>query len=344
MFVTPGVALDNALVRVTSGGPPIVRTSGSSMRTMSTVDYHALFEAHREHLWGLCYRVTGSAADAEDLVQQTFERAMERPPADTSRPWRPWLARVATRLAIDALRRRRSRRYVGPWLASPVETAAGEAWGELASPEADAETRYGLRESVSQAFLRALEALTPAQRATLVLRDALGYSGPETAELLGVSPQNARVLLHRARQALTRYGERRQPPSPAVDARHAQALQRFMGALLSGDPQQIAGCLAEDVRATSDGAGRVRASTKPVLGAERVGKFFAGLLRRGGAPRSFELRRVNGRPGFVAVFTPQHPRAAALVCLSFDLDADDRIAEIYVVNAPDKLRALRMPG
>ena len=153
---------------------------------MTTVDYHALFRSHREHLWGLCYRMTGSAADAEDLVQQTFERAIERPPPDTSRPWRPWLARVATRLAIDALRRRQARRYVGPWLPTALETPTGESCGELASPEADAETRYGLRESVSLAFLRALEALTPAQRAIVLLRDVLGYSGPEAAELLEV--------------------------------------------------------------------------------------------------------------------------------------------------------------
>lgn len=311
---------------------------------MTTVDYHALFQAHREHLWGLCYRVTGSAADAEDLVQQTFERALERPPPDTTRPWRPWLARVATRLAIDALRRRRTRSYVGPWLPTPVETPGAEAHGELASPEADAETRYDLRESVSIAFLRALEVLGPAQRAALVLRDVLGYTGPETAELLEISPANARVLLHRARQALARYDEQRQPPSPEVDARHEQALQRFMAALLAGEPAQIVACLADDVRVTSDGAGQVRASTKPVVGDERTARFFAGLLRHGGTPVALELRWINARPALVATFSGSHPRDARMVLLTLDLDAAGRIAEVHVINAPDKLRAIRAPG
>ncbi|MCA9648960.1 MAG: sigma-70 family RNA polymerase sigma factor [Myxococcales bacterium] len=311
---------------------------------MTTVDYHALFRSHREHLWGLCYRMTGSAADAEDLVQQTFERAIERPPPDTSRPWRPWLARVATRLAIDALRRRQARRYVGPWLPTALETPTGESCGELASPEADAETRYGLRESVSLAFLRALEALTPAQRAIVLLRDVLGYSGPEAAELLEVSPQNARVLLHRARQALARYDAERQPPGPEVDARHEQALQRFMAALLSGEPERIAACLAHDVVAVSDGGGQVRASTKAVAGRERVARFFAGLVSHGGSPAALELRSINARPTMVAVFVPAHPRDATGACLALDLDADGAIAQIHVINAPDKLRAIRMPG
>lgn len=314
------------------------------LRAMTSVDYHALFEAHREHLWGLCYRMTGSAADAEDLVQLTFERAIEKPPPDVSRPWRPWLARVATRLAIDALRRRRARPYVGPWLPAALETPSGQAYGELASNEADAETRYGLRESVSFAFLRALETLTPAQRATLVLRDVLGYSGPETAELLGVSPENARVLLHRARAALGRYDETRRPPGPEVDALHEQALQRFMAALMTGDPTRIVDCLAHDVRVSSDGGGRVRASTKPVVGDTRAARFFVGLLAHGGPPAAAEIRSINARPAFVAVYEPQHPRDAAIVCLSFDLDHDGRIVEIHVLNSPEKLRSVRRPG
>lgn len=307
---------------------------------MATVDYQTLFLAHREHLWGLCYRVTGSAADAEDLVQETFERALEKPPADTTRPWRPWLARVATRLAIDALRRRRTRAYVGPWLPSPVETPPG---GEPAAVEADAETRYGLRESVSFAFLRALEALAPVPRATLVLRDALGYSGPEAAEILGVSPENVRVILHRARKALADYEARRQPPSPEVDAAHQQALQRFMAALVTGDVQRIAACLAEDARATSDGAGRYRAATKPVLGRDNVAKFFAGVLRRSPTPAVLELRWLNGRPGVLTCITPRHARDAPRSCMTLDLDGDGRIEELHIVTAPEKLLALRFP-
>lgn len=308
---------------------------------MASVDYHALFSAHREHLWGLCYRVTGSAADAEDLVQETFARALEKPPADTERPWRPWLARVATRLAIDALRRRRTRSYVGPWLPSPVETSA--ALGEPVAPDSDAEVRYGLRESASFAFLRALEALDPVPRAALVLRDALGYSGPETAEILGVSPDNARVILHRARKALARYQERRRPPSPEVDAEHHAALQRFMTALVSGDVERIAACLAEDARVTSDGGGQYHAALKPVLGRDRVARFFAGILRRGGPPSWVEPRWINERPGVLVRSLTHGPRDAPRSCMIFDLDDAGMVADVYVVVAEDKLGALHFP-
>jgi RNA polymerase sigma-70 factor (ECF subfamily) len=307
---------------------------------VAPVDYQALFSAHREHLWGLCYRVTGSAADAEDLVQETFRRALEKPPADTDRPWRPWLARVATRLAIDTLRRRRTRQYTGAWLPSPVETPPES---ERASPEADAEARYGLRESVSFAFLRALEALAPMPRATLVLRDALGYSGPETAEILGVSPENARVLLHRARKTLAAYDERRRPPSPEVDAAHQAALQRFMAALVTGDLARVAACLAEDARMTSDGGGHYRAALRPVLGREKVARFFVGVLAHSPPPVAIELRWLNGRPGVVSCAVPQGPRDAPRSCMTIDVDERGQVVDIHIVAAPDKLGALRFP-
>jgi RNA polymerase sigma-70 factor (ECF subfamily) len=312
---------------------------------VAPIDYHALFSAHREHLWGLCYRVTGSAADAEDLVQETFRRALEKPPVDTERPWRPWLARVATRLAIDALRRRRTRQYVGPWLPSPVETPPGAASGEPASPEADAEARYGLRESVSFAFLRALEALAPMPRAALVLRDALGYSGPETAEILGVSPENARVLLHRARKALAQYDERRLPPSPEVDAAHQAALQRFMAVLATGDAAHIAACLAEDARVTTDGGGQYRAALRPVLGRKKVAKFFTGGSVRGGAAGAvLEACWLNARPGLVVTVPTANPRDAPHLCMTLDLDASGLVLDIHIVSAPDKLAAVRFPA
>ncbi len=310
---------------------------------MTSPDYDALWSDHREHLWGLCYRMTGSAADAEDLVQETFARALATPPPDTTAPWRPWLVRVATHLAIDSLRRRRTRRYIGPWLPSPVETPPGATRGETAAAEPDVETRYGLRESVSYAFLRALEVLEPRPRAALVLRDVLGYSGPETAQILEVSPGNVRVILHRARAALARYDERRQPPSPTVDARHQQALQRFMLAWQSGDAQRITACLAEDVRVCSDGAGRYRAATKPILGRDNVTRFMLGLLRHSAGPPVSELRWLNGRPGIVSRMATAHPRDAPRACMTLDVDAEGRVVDVHIISAPDKLGAVRFP-
>ena len=125
-------------------------------------DLTPILEPHRRTLWGLCYRLTGCAADADDLVQQTFLRAIERPPGQPPADWKPWLVRVAARLGIDTLRRRRRRGYVGVWLPSPIET---EPFADAATADSDVANDYELRESVSFAFLLALEALPP--RATL---------------------------------------------------------------------------------------------------------------------------------------------------------------------------------
>jgi RNA polymerase sigma factor (sigma-70 family) len=129
----------------------------------STAD--SAFRSHERFLWGLCYRMTGSAADADDLVQDTFARAIAQPPPDTTSSLRPWLVRVAMNLARDHLRRRRRRAYDGPWLPAPVD--------ELPPAHEPAATtaRYDLMESVTIAFLLALEALSPPQRAVLILRD-----------------------------------------------------------------------------------------------------------------------------------------------------------------------------
>jgi RNA polymerase sigma-70 factor (ECF subfamily) len=176
--------------------------------------------------------MTGSAADADDLVQDTFTRALARPPADTSRPWRPWLTRVALNLSRDHLRRRRRAPWVGPWLPAPIETEPVEAFlaeEERAYEPACTEGRYELLESVSIAFLTALEALTPAQRAVLLLRDVFGYSGRETAEALELAEANVRQTLRRARAALRDYDRRR----CRIDAGQRRELQQTLARFLA---------------------------------------------------------------------------------------------------------------
>jgi RNA polymerase sigma-70 factor (ECF subfamily) len=159
-----------------------------------------------------------------------------------------------------------------------------------------------------------------------------------------VSPEHARVLLHRARKALARYDERRRPPSAAVDAEHQAALQRFMAALLTGDAARVAACLAEDARVTTDGGGHYRAARRPVLGREKVARFFVGVLAHSGPPLAVELRWINGRPGIVSCVAARHPRDAPRSCLTFDLDADGMVVDVHIVSAPDKLGALRFPA
>src|SRR5262245_2483200 len=198
----------------------------------------AAFVADRPLLWGLCYRLTGSAADADDIVQETFARAVEHPPQRLDEPWRPWLVRVAVNLARDLLRRRRRRRYVGPWLPSPIDTAdeAAVPAVEPALPGGDTTAgRYDMLESVSYAFLIALEALSPQQRAVLLLRDVFDYDVRETADALGVSEASVKVTHHRARARMAAYDRARCIPTRGLQERTRAALERLVAALLGGN-------------------------------------------------------------------------------------------------------------
>jgi RNA polymerase sigma-70 factor (ECF subfamily) len=168
-----------------------------------------MFKDHERFLWGICYRLTGSAADAEDLVQETFARAMERPPARTDDPWRPWLVRVAMNLGRD-------------WLPAPVETDDAFfpplRWSPQES-EKGPEARYELMESFSFAFLLALEALTAQQRTILLFRDVLDHSVRETAEALGISEGSVKTTHHRARRAMRDYDQNRCVPTRSLRTR-----------------------------------------------------------------------------------------------------------------------------
>jgi RNA polymerase sigma-70 factor (ECF subfamily) len=192
------------------------------------------FEEHRSFLWGMSYRITGSAADADDVVQETFVRAYQHAPPHLEDP-RRWLTRVAVNAGRDMLRRRKRRGYVGPWLPTPIET--GDDVPPSFEPTVDGETlegRYDLMESVSLAFLQALEALTPTQRAVLILRDVFDYSAAEVASALDMSEGNVRTIHHRARRAMSAYERRRVIPTATNRERTGQALRRFLALLGSG--------------------------------------------------------------------------------------------------------------
>jgi RNA polymerase sigma-70 factor (ECF subfamily) len=303
-------------------------------------DYSALAHDHRAHLWALAYRITGTATEADDVVQETFRRAIERPPADLSRPWRPWLARVATHVAVDMLRRRMRHRYVGPWLPGPIET---DELGDRLADGVDVEARYGAAESATLAFLVALEVLTPRQRAVLVLCDALGYTGPEVAEILGMTHEAVRASLSRARKAIAAYDRDRCRPSPELRARLEAAMHRLTEALGTGDPARIAACLAPDVRSTNDGGGVYRAALKVVEGPDAVARLYAGLMRKGGVPTRVLERTVNGVPA-LALELPQHDdRTATRSLIWLEIDDHDAIRAIHVVLAPAKLAGVSWP-
>jgi RNA polymerase sigma-70 factor (ECF subfamily) len=299
-----------------------------------------MLEQHRALLWKVCYRMTGSAADADDLVQETFARALERPPEDTASDLRPWLVRVAINLSRDQLRARKRRSYVGPWLPSPIETELDAAALELdRSCEAGPEARYSELESVSMAFLVALEALSPSQRALVLLRDVLGYSVQESARALELTESNVKTSHHRARAALERYDATRLPPTAELRQATRNALHNLMLHLMGRNPRALERLLAEDVRAVNDGDGEFYAAKKPIVGADLVITFHLKVNRDRVA--MFAIREINGLPALIAWFPRAEPRLAPRAVVMVQLNAQGRIATLDTVVATPKLSHVR---
>lgn len=305
-----------------------------------------IFRQHERFLWSLLYRMTGNAADADDLVQETFIRAISRPPADRSAPWRPWLVRVAVNLGRDLLRRRRRRGYDGTWLPSPIETDTDDYSPPSYEPGTDAEgnpaARYDLIESVSFAFLLALEALTPAQRAVLLLRDVFDYSVRETAEALGMSEVNVKTTHHRARRAMRDYERSRRRPMPEAGNRARAAMEKFLSLLSNHDVAGAEAMLAADVRQLSDGGGEFFAARVPVVGRKKVALFYQKIISGIALhkPRN-EWRIINGAPALVTTLDHNAPGYARRIVTQCECDDEGRISRIHVVLATRKLTAVR---
>jgi RNA polymerase sigma factor (sigma-70 family) len=300
------------------------------------------FDEHKRVLWGMCYRMTGSAADADDIVQDTFVRALEKPPADMKSPLRPWLVKVAMNLSRDQLRRRRRREYFGPWLPSPVLTD-GDDQPQLDHPistEDSPGVRYDLMESVTLAFLLALEALTPAQRAVLLLRDVFDYSTTETAVALNMSEANIKVTLHRARRIMGSYDKNRVSNFSRRVVEMRDTLQRFLSRLASGDVQGLKEMLAADVVLVTDGGGEINALADPVYGSEKVLRLIAKLYEANRDVTSTSLRIVNGEPAILVERNQMRPGHASFFTMHCELDEDSRMQRLHFVFAPSKLTAL----
>ena len=308
----------------------------------STLQIEEVFQAHERFLWGLCYRMTGNAADADDLVQETFMRAMKSPPARTDEPWRPWLVRVAINLSRDLLRRRKRQGYDGPWLPSPLETEPPAF--DPPDESGDPSTRYDLLESVSFAFLLALEALTPNQRAVLLLRDVFDYSVLETATALAMSEANVKTTLHRARKAIAAYDRTRRPLTQALQEQVQQALQKFLQCLFNHDVAGAESLLAENVRHTSDGGGEFHAARVPIVGRDKVLLFNSRLMQIAAA-NSYEVRSewrvLNGMPAIVFEIPNIPDGFASCTVMLCQLDAEGRIVQLHSVLASRKLSAIR---
>lgn len=291
-----------------------------------TVDAVEEFERHRSKLFGLAYRMLGSAEEAEDVVQDAFLRWHQASAVES--PW-AWLAKVATNLCVNRLASARARResYVGSWLPEPVLTGGG-ALGPLDSAEQ--------RELVSLAFLVLLERLNPLERAVFVLREAFDYSHREVAEVIDSSEANSRQLHTRARRRLV---EARGGSDRRVDQAYRRDLvESFLAAAEQGDLPGLEKVLAEDVTVWVDGGGRVGAARRPISGISQVARYLVGSLSIAGPRVRLSATEVNGALGLLA-------RAGEeLVGVLVPETSDGRISGIRIIANPDKLRLSHSGG
>lgn len=281
------------------------------------------FEEHRGRLFSVSYRMLGSAAEAEDVVQDTYLRwaAAHRPGIVTPAAW---LTKVAVNLCLNRLASARVQReqYVGPWLPEPVATgvpAGAVPLGPLESAEQ--------RESVSVALLTLMERLTPTERAVFVLREAFGYGHGEIAGILDINEAASRQTHRRARQRLAE-DRRRFEPS---EQRWREVVARFLDAAQGGDIDSLHALLAEDVVTFSDGGGKFTAARIPIVGRERVGLFLGRLVGMVTREHTITSIDVNGSPAIVTLLGGV---PIAVFCPEVD---GTRITAMRIIVNPDKL-------
>jgi RNA polymerase sigma-70 factor (ECF subfamily) len=277
------------------------------------------FVAHRGLLFTVAYEMLGSAADAEDVVQETWLRWADVDRAGVQDP-RAYLVRIVTRQALNRLRSlsRRREEYVGEWLPEPL----------LTSPDVAEDVE--LAESVSIAMLTVLETLGPAERAVFVLREVFDVPYDEIAEAIGKTPAAVRQIAHRAREHVAA----RRPRTEVSHAEQRRVVERFLAALTTGDVKGLMDVLAPDVVLISDGGGVVPAARRPIEGAEKLVAFLVAGFTRAPAKLAGTLVWLNGAPGARIDIGGE---VAAAVGLTVE---DGRITRIYAINNPHKLARL----
>jgi RNA polymerase sigma-70 factor (ECF subfamily) len=290
------------------------------------------FEPHRRFLTGLAYRMLGSVAEAEDVVQDAFLRWNATERGRIAEP-RAFLARTASRLCLDRMKSAHARResYVGTWLPEPLVEASGAGLpaasrGAGATPDA-----LVLAEDVSYALLMTLERLSPLERAAFLLHDVFDMDYPAIAETLDRSEAACRQLVARGRDHV-RDERPRFSTTPDATARLAGA---FQAAMLRGDIAALAQLLAEDAVFYSDGGGKRNAALNPLYGRDKIIRFLAALASKGWLPDPIQAAPaiINGLPGYVV----RGPEGVETLAIEV---SGDHIAAIYAVRNPDKLRHL----
>jgi RNA polymerase sigma-70 factor (ECF subfamily) len=280
-----------------------------------------VFNQYRSLLFGIAYRMLGSAMDAEDLVQETFLRWQQARDEPIKSP-KAYLATIITRLSIDRWRAAQTQReqYVGPWLPEPLLTQ------EMPDMTASLE----LAESLSTAFLVVLETLSPIERAVFLLREVFGYEYAEIAPIVGKSESNVRQLAHRAQTHVRRL----RPRFETTRAEQEQVVEQFGVACATGDLQGLLALLAPDVVVQADSGGKVQAVRQPIRGADRVARFILGLLGKVPPDFTFEISEINGQPAIVS-YMGGKPYNVTM----FDI-SNGRVQAINAVINPDKLRRI----
>jgi RNA polymerase sigma-70 factor, ECF subfamily len=285
--------------------------------------------SERRQLINLAYRLLGSLADAEDVVQETYARWYAMSPQRREAIESPggWLMRVASRICLDLLgsARVRRERYVGEWIPEPLpdrrEWISGRDGTNL-----DPADRVTLDESINMAFLVVLESMTPAERVAFILHDVFGYSFAEVAEIVGRTPGACRQLASAARRRI----RASQAPAPST-AQQADIVRGFKQAWEAKDIDALIGLLDPDATAIGDGGGLVSAELRPIEGGEQIARAVLDIAGR--APDLTILERtVNGQPGLVA-----QQAGVTVTVFAFDI-ADDRIRHIWAIRNPEKLR------
>ncbi|MET8308525.1 MULTISPECIES: RNA polymerase sigma-70 factor [unclassified Micromonospora] len=284
-----------------------------------------VFHNHRNLLFSVAYRILGSAADAEDAVQDAWIKWSAADRSQVADP-KAYLARIVSNLALQRLRSSRHQRetYVGPWLPEPILTE-----GDTADTVTDAE-------SVSMAMLVVLETLSPLERAVFVLKEVFDFSHAEIAVAVERSEAAVRQAAHRAREHV----RARRPRFTADRSQQRGVTERFIAAATGGDINTLMELLSPDVTLWTDGGGKVRQALRPIVGARTVAAWFAaiGTVTYQGiepADMTAEVVEINGGPGMVF-----RGAGRVIATVTFDIDADGRIAAIHNVANPDKLHAV----
>ncbi|GAA4555296.1 RNA polymerase sigma-70 factor [Planotetraspora kaengkrachanensis] len=275
-----------------------------------------VFLAHRDLLFTVAYEMLGSAADAEDVLQEAWLRWVKIDLAQV-RDQRAYLVRITTRQALNRIRtlKRRREAYVGPWLPEPLLTAP------------DVAEDVELAENLSLALMFILEALSPTERAVFVLREVFDFGYDDIAAAIGKSPAAARQIAYRAR----RHVDARRPCAPVSPEEGWAALNSFQRALVTGDLQGLLNVLAPDVVFVSDGGGLKQAALRPVVGAGKVLSYMAGSVAKAGGTFTSETTTVNGNPGLIL-------RLDGVIDGVLALRVENaRVTGLYYVRNPEKL-------